>query len=140
MTPEAATPEPQTPPLAGVHHVAIIASDLETSLAFWQGALGLEVVDRNFRAERNSWKVDLRHPSGIGIELFTFPGAPERPSRPEAQGLRHIAFATPDLDAAVASLTARGIAVEPIRVDEFTGRRFTFCADPDRLPVEFYEV
>lgn len=134
------TGETVPPPVSGLHHVAVIVSDLDRSLAFWQGAMGFQVIDRNFREARNSWKVDLGHASGVGIELFTFPGAPPRPTTPEAQGLRHIAFATPDIDAAVASLEAKGIAVEPIRVDEYTGRRFTFCADPDGLPVEFYEV
>ncbi|MEV8465562.1 VOC family protein [Fluviibacterium sp. DFM31] len=125
--------------LKALHHVALIASDLDASLAFYGDLLGFEVVDRNFRAARTSWKVDLRHPSGIGIELFTFPDAPPRPSRPEAQGLRHLAFAVTDLEAAIAPLKAAGIAVEPIRTDPYTGARFTFFPDPDGLPLEFYE-
>lgn len=128
------------PPIAALHHIALIAADLDRSLAFYCDILGFTVTDRHFRADRNSWKVDLHHPAGIGIELFTFPGAPARPSRPEAQGLRHLAFATPDLDAAVASLRAQDIAVEPVRTDPYTGRRFTFFADPDGLPLEFYEI
>ncbi|MCA8881588.1 MAG: VOC family protein [Rhodobacteraceae bacterium] len=134
------TERQNVPPISRLHHMAVIASDLDASLAFWCGALGFVEIARNFRDARNSWKVDLRHPSGIGIELFTFPGAPPRPSRPEAIGLRHIAFATPDIDATVERLEAKGVAVEPVRTDEYTGRRFTFCADPDGLPVEFYEV
>ena len=124
--------------IAGLHHVALIASDLDRSLAFY-GALGFEEIDRNFREARGSWKVDLRHPDGIQLELFTFPGAPRRPS-PEAEGLRHLAFAVADLDAALATLAARGIDAEPVRTDPYTGARFTFFKDPDGLPLELYET
>jgi glyoxylase I family protein len=31
------------------------------------------------------------------------------------------------------------ISIEPIRIDEFTNKKFTFIADPDGLPIEFYE-
>ncbi len=124
--------------VARIHHIALIARDLDRSLAFYR-MLGFEVTDRNYREARRSWKVDLRHPSGIGLELFTFPDAPPRPS-PEAQGLRHLAFAVADLDREVAMLKASGIAAEPVRTDPYTGARFTFFKDPDGLPLELYEV
>ena len=93
----------------------------------------------NFREARQSWKLDLALPDGGQIELFSFPAPPPRPSRPEAQGLRHLAFRVEDVAGWKARLEAAGIAVEPIRVDEYTGRRFTFFADPDGLPLELYE-
>lgn len=130
-----------TPPaLRGLHHAAIICSDYAVSRHFYVERLGLRVVGEHLRAERQSWKLDLALPDGTQIELFSFPAPPPRPSRPEARGLRHLAFVVPDLDASVAALTAGGIAVEPIRVDEYTGARFTFFADPDGLPLELYEV
>lgn len=122
------------------HHVAIIAGDYARSKAFYTEVLGLSVVAETYRAARDSWKLDLALPGGGQIELFSFPDAPTRPSRPEAQGLRHLCFAVDDLDRTVAELTAKGIAVEPIRRDEATGARFTFFADPDDLPLELYEV
>ncbi|MGI3165904.1 SMU1112c/YaeR family gloxylase I-like metalloprotein [Pseudooceanicola sp. 200-1SW] len=125
--------------LSGFHHVAIIASDYARSKAFYTKVLGLAVIAETYRAARDSWKLDLALPGGGQIELFTFPGAPPRPTRPEAQGLRHLCFATPDLDAAMAELQAKGVTVEPVRVDEGTGARFTFFADPDGLPLELYE-
>lgn len=128
------------PVFRGVHHVAVICSDYERSKAFYTEVLGLRVVAENYREARQSWKLDLALPDGAQIELFTFPGAPSRPSRPEAQGLRHLAFAVDDVDAWVAHLTAHGVVVEDIRVDEYTGRRFTFFADPDGLPLELYEA
>ena len=121
------------------HHVAVICSEYERSKRFYTEVLGLEVVAEVFRAERKSYKLDLRLPDGTQIELFSFPDPPKRPSYPEACGLRHLAFEVADIDEAVAELTKRGVAVEPVRVDEFTGKRFTFFADPDGLPLELYE-
>ena len=73
------------------------------------------------------------------IELFSFPNPPKRLSRPEAAGLRHLAFEVNDLDITIQFLNNNNIVSEPIRVDEITGKRFTFIADPDDLPIEFYE-
>ncbi len=125
--------------LQSIHHVAIIGSDYPTSRAFYVNLLGLRVVAEHYRAERDSWKLDLALPSGEQIELFSFPAAPPRPTRPEAQGLRHLAFAVADVAGSKAWLEAQGVTVEPIRIDEFTGRSFTFLADPDGLPIELYE-
>ncbi|KQM86166.1 hypothetical protein ASE67_09945 [Sphingomonas sp. Leaf23] len=125
--------------LTGLHHVAIIASDYDRSKAFYVEALGFAIVREVWRAERRSWKCDLTIP-GAQIELFTFPEAPPRPSRPEALGLRHLAFTVVDIDAEVARLAHHGIVCEPIRIDEHTGQRFTFFADPDGLPLELYET
>ena len=121
------------------HHVAVIATDYERSKRFYTQVLGFRVVRETHRAERASYKLDLQLPGGDTVELFSFPDPPPRPSRPEAAGLRHLAFAVDDLDAAVAALEADGVAVEAVRVDETTGLRFTFFADPDGLPLELYE-
>ncbi|PHV12020.1 hypothetical protein CSQ89_08020 [Chitinimonas sp. BJB300] len=126
--------------IAGIHHIAIIVADLAAARRFYIQALGGEELAANYRAERDSWKVDIRLPDGAQLELFTFPDAPKRLSRPEAQGLRHLAFRVLDLDSVIARLGNFGITCEPIRCDEFTGARFTFCADPDGLPIEFYEL
>ena len=125
--------------LLGVHHIAIICADYAVSKAFYTEVLGLEIIREVYRAERDSYKLDLAVQGQYVIELFSFPTPPPRASRPEAVGLRHLAFAVTDLEAAVQALTARQVACEPIRVDEFTGRRFTFFSDPDGLPLELYE-
>jgi glyoxylase I family protein len=125
--------------LLRTHHVAIIGSDYTTSRRFYTEILGLEVVSEVYRQERNSYKLDLRIPDGTQIELFSFPDPPRRLSYPEACGLRHLAFEVGDIDEAVADLRTHGIAVEDVRVDEHTGKRFTFFADPDGLPLELYE-
>lgn len=126
--------------LSGVHHIAIICSDYERSKRFYTDILGLKIIREVFRKERNSYKLDLALNENYIIELFSFPNPPKRPSRPEAVGLRHLAFATPNLEACITELSKNQIESEPIRVDEHTGKRFTFIADPDDLPIEFYEV
>lgn len=126
--------------LLAIHHAAIICSEYGRSKAFYAELLGLRVVDENFRPERRSWKLDLALPDGSRVELFSFPDPPVRPSGPEARGLRHLAFAVEDVDGAKARLESRGVVVEPVRVDEYTGRKYTFFRDPDDLPLELYEV
>ncbi|MEJ6004721.1 VOC family protein [Paucibacter sp. AS339] len=125
--------------LKRIHHAAIICSDYAVSKRFYTECLGLRVIAEHYRAERQSYKLDLALPDGSRIELFSFPDAPTRPSHPEAQGLRHLAFEVADIEACCQTLASRGIAVEEIRLDEFTQRRFTFFADPDGLPLELYE-
>jgi len=122
-----------------IHHIAIICSDYERSKRFYTEVLGLQIMQEIHRTERNSYKLDLALNGQYVIELFSFPSPPARPSRPEAAGLRHLAFAVADVEAAKKELEEQGIDVEAIRVDEHTGRRFTFFSDPDGLPLEFYE-
>jgi glyoxylase I family protein len=126
--------------LTRIHHVAIICADYARSKHFYTQVLGLRVLAEVHRPARDSWKLDLALPDGGQLELFSFPSPPPRPSYPEARGLRHLAFEVADVAAAAAELQAQGIAVEPIRIDEYTGRRFTFFADPDELPIELYEA
>jgi glyoxylase I family protein len=125
--------------LHSIHHVAIICSDYEVSKHFYTQVLGLAIIAENYRAERDSYKLDLALPYGGQIELFSFPQPPARPSRPEAQGLRHLAFVVESVVQVKQELEAQGITVEPIRVDEFTGKAFTFFNDPDGLPLELYQ-
>ena len=126
--------------LKTIHHAAIICADYAASRAFYVNVLGLTVLAEHYRAERQSYKLDLALPGGGQIELFSFPSPPARLSRPEAQGLRHLAFAVDDVARSRDWLLSQGVVVEPIRVDEYTGQRFTFFADPDGLPLELYEV
>jgi len=126
--------------LRRIHHVAIICSDYARSKHFYTQVLGLRVLAEAYREARDSHKLDLALPDGTQLELFSFPSPPPRPSYPEACGLRHLAFEVDDVAAAAERLKGQGIEVEPLRVDEFTERRFTFFADPDGLPIELYEV
>ncbi|WP_121810957.1 SMU1112c/YaeR family gloxylase I-like metalloprotein [Mucilaginibacter kameinonensis] len=123
-----------------IHHIAIICSDYAKSKQFYTEVLGLKIVREVYREQRQSYKLDLEVGDLYQIELFSFPDPPARPSRPEAAGLRHLAFEVDDLDESVAHISSFGIDIEPIRIDELTGKRFTFFADPDGLPLELYEI
>jgi glyoxylase I family protein len=125
--------------LESFHHIALIVSDYQRSRHFYTQVLGFKVEAENYRAERDSYKLDLVGPYGMRVELFSFPTPPARPTRPEACGLRHLAFRVGEIDQAVAHLAEFGVPCEPIRIDEYTGKRFTFFADPDGLPLELYE-
>ncbi|WP_423147239.1 VOC family protein [Rubrolithibacter danxiaensis] len=125
--------------LKRIHHVAIIASNYPKSKKFYTEVLGFEVIREVYREERNSYKLDLKVGDLYQIELFSFPSAPPRLSAPEACGLRHLAFEVTDIREAIIALNQKGIATEVIRTDPFTGKQFTFFADPDGLPLELYE-
>lgn len=125
--------------LQTVHHIAIICSDYQRSKKFYTEILELTVIREVYREARQSYKLDLALNGEYIIELFSFPNPPPRPSQPESCGLRHLAFSVVDVAAAKAKLEQKGITVEPIRIDEFTGKQFTFFADPDGLPIEVYE-
>ncbi len=122
-----------------IHHIAIICSNYEKSKKFYTEILGLTPKNEVYRKERDSYKLDLEVNGQYQIELFSFPNPPGRPSFPEAAGLRHLAFELENIEEAVEELAAKGIEVEPIRIDEFTEKKFTFFADPDGLPIELYE-
>jgi glyoxylase I family protein len=122
-----------------IHHLAIICSNYTTSKKFYTQILGFKIIKETFRVERNSYKLDLQVADNIQIELFSFLNPPQRISRPEACGLRHLAFEVDDIEESVKYLESNNIEVEAIRVDEITGKRFTFFQDPDALPLEIYE-
>lgn len=125
--------------LQKIHHIAIICSNYALSKQFYTETLGLTIVQETYRAERESYKLDLKVGDQYQVELFSFPSPPARPGWPEACGLRHLAFAVTDLEEAIASLHEKSVVTEPVRVDELTGKRFTFFKDPDGLPLELYE-
>jgi glyoxylase I family protein len=124
----------------GIHHVAIICSNYERSKYFYTEILGFPIIQETFRSQRNSYKLDLGVGDNDQIELFSFPNPPMRVSKPEACGLRHLAFRVDDVEQSVSYLKSLGVEVEDIRIDEITGKKFTFFQDPDALPLEIYEM
>ena len=122
-----------------IHHIAIIGSDYDASKEFYVNKLGFAVIRENYREERNDWKIDLEAGNGIELELFIEPNPPKRVTRPEACGLRHLAFYVENVEETVEKLLQTGIVCEPIRVDEYTNKKMTFFFDPDGLPLEIHE-
>ncbi|MDD2673368.1 MAG: VOC family protein [Flavobacterium sp.] len=125
--------------LSKIHHIAIICSDYQKSKTFYTSVLGLTIIQEIYRQERQSYKLDLALNGEYVIELFSFPNPPKRPSTPEAAGMRHLAFEVNDIQKTRDYLVNKNITAEAIRIDEFTQKSFFFIADPDNLPVEFYE-
>lgn len=125
--------------IRSIHHIAILTDDYATSKRFYTEILGFEIVRETYRAERKSYKLDLAIAGRYQVELFSFPDFRERGSYPEAKGLRHLAFAVDDVDAAAAELRIKGVEVEPVRIDELTQKRFVFFSDPNGQPLELYE-
>ncbi|PWJ58366.1 glyoxylase I family protein [Dyadobacter jejuensis] len=125
--------------LKSVHHIAIICTDYPTSKSFYVDILGFQIDQEVYRETRQSYKLDLSLNGQYCIELFSFPNPPARPSRPEACGLRHLAFAVDNIEASCQELLKKGVTTEPIRIDTLTGKKFTFFSDPDGLPLELYE-
>lgn len=123
-----------------IHHVAIICADYEASKIFYVDVLKFSIINETYRSDRDSYKLDLKVSDRDTLELFSFPSPPPRPSQPEACGLRHLAFEVDNIEENVDYLISQGVAVEPIRVDEITGKKFTFFKDPDDLPLEIYEI
>jgi glyoxylase I family protein len=128
------------PGIQSLHHIAIICSDYEKSKRFYTEILGFQVKNEVYRVERQSYKLDLSLNGHYLIELFSFPNPPNRLSRPESTGLRHIAFGVNNIEASCLFLKDNQIDTEDIRIDEYTGRKFTFFSDPDNLPIELYEI
>lgn len=125
--------------LNSIHHVAIICSDYQVSKTFYTEVLGLKILKETYRANRSSYKLDLLVNGKYQIELFSFPGPPDRVTEPEARGLRHLSFEVDDLKEALSELNRLNVNTEPIRLDEYTGKKFLFFSDPDGLPIELYE-
>tara|TARA_Y100000815_G_scaffold264962_1_gene281263 strand:+ start:546 stop:932 length:387 start_codon:yes stop_codon:yes gene_type:complete len=126
--------------IKAIHHIAIICTDYEVSKRFYTEVLGFSVLKETYRAARDSFKLDLGLGENYVIELFSFPDTPPRLSRPEASGLRHLAFAVDNIESEIDALAKKGIQTEGVRIDEITGKKFTFFTDPDKLPLEFYEI
>jgi glyoxylase I family protein len=126
--------------LEGIHHIAIICSDYAVSKYFYTEILGFTILKETYRQERDSYKLDLSIHGEYCIELFSFPDFTQRASRPEALGLRHLAFKVKNIDLALEELLKHNIRCEAIRLDEITKKRFVFFNDPDGLPLELYEI
>lgn len=125
-----------------IHHVALLTTPelYETCKHFYSEILGFKIIRETYREHRNSFKLDLSINGIYQIELFSFPEYRDRASYPEAKGLRHLSFEVKDIESSVKELIELNVNPEPIRIDELTGKRFTFFNDPNGQPLEIYEI
>jgi len=126
--------------IKGIHHIAVIAGDYEVSKHFYTEILGFTIIRETYRADRKSYKLDLAINGIYQVELFSFPDHRERASFPESKGLRHLAFAVENVEAAASELRASGVEVQGVRIDEITNKQFCFFYDPNGQPLELYEI
>lgn len=122
-----------------IDHIAIISSDYQKAKDFYVDKLGFKVKREVERKDRDDFIITLEAPNGILIELFIEKNPPRRVTRPEAAGLRHLAFRVQDIEESVEKLNKKGIETEEIRIDPQNGKRMTFFMDPDGLPLELHE-
>jgi len=129
------------PKIKQIHHVAIVVEDIDSSLAFWHAALGLELNElRDVPVEKS--KIAFLPVAGGEIELVQPTSADSGIAKylaKRGQGMHHICLEVDDIEETFRELSSRGITPEAVRVDEITGKRFFFISDPDGLPLEFYE-
>jgi len=122
-----------------IHHISVICSNYKISKKFYTEILGLDIIREVYRPDRESYKLDLSLNGVFIIELFSFPLPPKRKSYPEAAGLRHLAFEVNSVEKTIQELKEKEVICEAVRIDEHTGKKFTFFSDPDGLPIEIYE-
>ena len=99
--------------LSKIHHIAIIVSDYDAAKDFYVNKLGFSVIRENYRPERKDWKLDLRVNEYTELEIFAEENPPKRVNRPEACGLRHLAFCVDSVEQTVRELAEVGIECEP---------------------------
>jgi glyoxylase I family protein len=133
----------------GIHHLDLVVSDLERSLAFYRELLGPlgYVREGEIAGERGERVVYLGHISAItaiGLREAQS-GAHGPPYDRYAIGAHHVAFGAPSRDVVeerAAWLRRRGgeIESEPREYDYIPGYYAVFFADPDGLKLEIVHV
>jgi len=134
----AAAPKVSAPRLTirGVHHVALICENLEWSMDFYCGLLGLEI-----NPDRPDSKLPYRGAwLWIGTEmihLMELPNPDPLVGRPEHGGRdRHFCIGLDDLDVLVSALEAAGVPYTRSK----SGRAAVFFRDPDSNTIEAVET
>jgi catechol 2,3-dioxygenase-like lactoylglutathione lyase family enzyme len=146
-------------PMRGVHHTGITVSDLERSIAFYHGVLGLA-----FDNEPSPVFDDPELGPAVGVpgarlrqvtlkagddrvELLEYlaPESPiDSPMPQNALGSHHVAFRVDDIEAKVAELRSKGVeffsAVNVVDEGVLAGWRWVYFADPDGITLELVEV
>ncbi len=117
-------------------HTRMRVSDMEQTIAFYTGVLGLEVLERK-TSPRGSHLAFLKVPNSEElIELTSFP--PSGPVKVQ-EDLVHLAFQVDNLDETIASLTSKGVKITDGPTQTSSGSRFLFIDAPDGYEIELIE-
>jgi lactoylglutathione lyase len=125
--------------IRGIGHIAFRVADMERSLAYYRGVLGLEELTRLTREDGSLWLVYLRASDDTIIELFP-EGDPAEGPGPRAVGYAHFSLTVDDMHRTLAELRARGLAEsgEPRRGTD--GNLGFWITDPDGTRIELMEL
>ncbi|MGW8248953.1 MAG: VOC family protein [Acidiferrobacterales bacterium] len=117
--------------IKGIHHVSILTSDVNRSIQFYSGILGLAVSDKRPDLGFDGAWFDL----GVQQIHLIHPDPTSSLDKPEVRcgRDRHVAFQVDDIDQLIERLESAGIEFERSR----SGRPAVFCRDPDGNALEF---
>ena len=117
-------------------HTRMRVSDMDQTINFYTGVLGLEVMERKI-SPRGSHLAFLKVPNSEElIELCSFP--PSGPVKVQ-EDLVHLAFEVDNLDQTIETLNAQGIKITDGPTRSSSGSRFIFIDAPDGYEVELIE-
>jgi lactoylglutathione lyase len=117
-------------------HTRMRVSDMDQTVQFYTGVLGLEVMERK-TSPRGSHLAFLKVPNSEElIELASYP-----PSGPVTvqEDLVHLAFQVENLDDTMRDLSDKGIKVTDGPTQSSSGSRFIFIDAPDGYEIELIE-
>ena len=125
--------------ITGIGHAAYGVSDLERSLKWYVGGLGLREAFRLNNEKGETWIVYLQVCGGDFLELF--PDARVQPGKaPAGTAYRHLCLEVDDLAATLADLEARGVRADgPPRVGRDHNSQ-AWLTDPDGNRIELMQI
>ncbi len=117
-------------------HTRFRVSDMEKSIEFYTGILGLKVIEQK-TSPRGSKLAFLQAPgTDSEIELCSFPesGKVEVP-----EDLVHLAFQVENLDECMERLKQAGVPITEGPIKSSNGTAFIFTEDPDKYEIELMQ-
>jgi len=117
-------------------HTRMRVSNLDETIQFYTGVLGLEVIERK-TSPRGSQLAFLKVPNSDElIELTCFP--PSGPVKVQ-EDLIHLAFQVDSIDQTIAALNAQGVRITDGPTHTSSGSCFIFIDAPDGYEIELIE-
>lgn len=126
--------------------MAIIVSDIDTSIKWYQEMLGFEVENRLDLSDRGIWQSNLKN-SGMRLELIQTSSMinskellSERGSKVKLTGFFKIGFTVKDFDGQLSFLESREATFHGrVVADPVSGKRMVIVLDPDGNRIQLFE-